>query len=70
MKLACTVMVKGEASRGSVHVASGDSWRMSGILSHEGKKIMLLIAAAKSQSVREGYNWPVFMEVECVQSQS
>ena len=51
-------------------MASGDSWRMSGILSHEGKKIMLLIAAAKSQSVREGCNWPVFMEVECIQSQS
>ena len=60
----------GRASQGFVHVASADSWRMRGILSNGGEKMMLLIAAAKSQSMREVCNWPVFLEVECVQSQS
>ena len=59
----------GRASQGFVHVAS-PHWRMRGILSNGGEKIMLLIAAAKSQSMREVCNWPVFLEVECVQSQS
>ena len=31
---------------------------------------MLLIAVAKSGSMREASNWLVLMEVECVQSQS
>ena len=51
-------------------MASADSWRMREILSHGGEKIMLLIAAAKSPSMREACIWPVFMEVEWVQSQS
>ena len=46
-----------------------DFWRMRLILGHGEEKIMLLIAAAKSQSMREACNWPVFMEVELVQSQ-
>ena len=31
---------------------------------------MLLIAAAKFQSMKEACNWPVLMEEKCVQSQS
>ena len=55
--------------RGYVQVVPADFWRMRLILGHGKEKIMLLIAAAKSQSMREACNWPVFMEVEWVQSQ-
>ena len=63
-------MGEGGGSRGSVQVTSGDSSRMRWILSQGGEKIMLLIAAAKSWSMREAYNWPVFMEEDCVQTES
>lgn len=36
-----------------MQLASADSWRMRGILSHGGEKNMLLFAAVKSGSMRE-----------------
>ena len=63
-------MGEGGGSRAYVQVVSADIWRMRGILIHGGEKIMLLVAKAKSQSMTEACDWPVFMEVGSVQIQS
>ena len=51
-------------------MTSADSCKMRRILRYGGEKIMLLIAAVKCRAMTEACNWPVLMDVECVQSQS